>query len=1131
MTKSFLISRLHSIFSMKKTLQNWIMYFLFLIASAGCKSDPDTLFELLPASQTGVTFQNTLAETPQMNIFNYLYFYNGGGVAAGDLNGDSLPDLYFTANLESNKLYLNQGDFKFKDITEASATGGQKGWTTGVTMADVNGDGKLDIYVSQLGDYQNIRGKNQLYINLGNDPGGTPRFEDQAATYGLDLVGFSTQAAFFDYDLDGDLDMYMLNHSVHSNGTYAKATLRKTKHPLAGDKLLRNDGDHFTDVTDSSGIYSSALGYGLGITVGDVNWDGYPDVYVGNDFHENDYLYINQGNGTFRETLEQAMGHTSRFSMGNDIGDINNDGLPDIFSLDMLPSDPVMLKNAAGEDTYDVYNYKLQFGYSHQFARNTLQLNRGGTHFSEIGLLSDVYATDWSWSGLMADLDLDGYKDLYVGNGIKRRSNDLDYIKYVSSEAVQHRLQGDLTSEDMALVEKMPVVKIPNAAFRNLGNLSFENKAKDWGLDQASFSNGAAYADLDNDGDLDLVTNNIDQEAFIYKNKTVDGNKATHHFLKLKFKGKVPNTFGIGAKVIIPLDTQTIIQEVYTTRGYQSAVPAELVIGLGERAIIDSLIVIWPDHTFEVLQNVKTNQTLTLDQENAAGQYDFSSIFQPVFADVSDSLSVDYVHQENTFVEFNREVLVPHMSSTEGPRLAVGDVNGDGKDDFFIGGAKRQPGTLYVQSNKGFQPTQQPALQADSLAEDIGAALVDVDNDNDLDLIVVSGGNEFQGTAEALQPRLYRNDGKGRLTRDRQALPGIYLNGSCVSHADFDQDGDQDLFIGGRVVPRNYGKTPQSYLLQNDGQGNFTDVTKELAEGLGNAGMVKDSRWADVNGDGTPDLVVVGEWMPVTIFENEKSVLKKISLEKTNGWWNTVEAVDIDQDGDLDLLAGNLGLNTKLKASAQQPVSLIVKDMDNNGKTEQLLFYYINGKKFLFATKDQIGSQLTGIKNRYVRYDDFARADVEDIFPEETLKDADNLYAYEFRSGVFLNEGNLTFTFQPFPVQAQFAPLNAFCLIDIDQDGKEDVLAAGNFYEVAIEQGRYDADYGTLLQNTGQGSFRWIPNRRSGLYLTGQVRDLEKINYQGKEIIAVARNKDSLQFIRQNAKTYGNNISAVGIPH
>ncbi|WPP48414.1 VCBS repeat-containing protein [Catalinimonas niigatensis] len=1109
-----------------KAIQKRILPFLFLIVSAACGggSDSEQLFELLPASYTGVDFQNTLTETPQMNIFTYLYFYNGGGVAAGDLNGDGLPDLYFTSNLENNRLYLNKGDFKFQDITESTKVEGQGGWTTGVTMADVNGDGRLDIYVSQLGDYQNIRGKNQLYINMGNDSEGIPTFEEKAAEYGLDLKGFSTQAAFFDYDLDGDLDMYMLNHSVHSNGTFGKSTLRKETHPLAGDKLLRNDNGKFTDVTESSGIYSSALGYGLGITIGDVNWDGYPDIYIGNDFHENDYLYINKGDGTFSEKLEDYIRHTSRFSMGNDIGDINNDGLPDLVSLDMQPSDPVKLKTSAGEDSYDVYNYKLKYGYNHQFARNTLQLNMGKGHFSEIGLLTGTSATDWSWSGLMADLNLDGNKDLYIANGIKRRSNDLDYINYISNDALQHRLEGDLSSEDMALVEKMPIVKIPNVVFQNKGGLTFENMSNEWGLGHESFSNGAVYADLDNDGDLDLVTNNIDQEAFIYKNRTIDLTKEAEkpHYLKLAFNGKAPNTKGIGARIIIPLDSQTIIQEVYATRGYQSSVPTDIIVGLGEREKIDSLIVVWPDHQYEVLRDVVADTTLVLEQVNAQGKYDFSKSQSTYFEDVSDSLKIGYKHEENTFIEFNREALVPHMSSTEGPKMAVGDINGDQKEDFFIGGAKWQPGAVYVQTEESFQKLQQTALEADSLAEDVGAELIDVDGDGDLDLIVVSGGNEFQGEEEALLLRLYRNDGEGNFTRDRKAIPQVYVNGSTVIHADYDQDGDEDLFVGGRVVSRNYGKVPQSYLLENDGKGNFTDITEEVGPALSKIGMVKDAAWTDVDGDGYTDLIVVGEWMPVTIFKNEKGVLRHAeiaSLAQTHGWWNTIEVADIDQDGDPDLICGNLGLNSRLKSSPDEPVKLYIKDIDQNGSVEQLMTHYIQGKEYLFATKEELSSQLNEIKSRFVRYEDFANAKVNEIFPDNMLESAEVRYAYEFRSGIFINEGDMNFRFQPFPVQGQFTPLQALLVSDFDQDGAVDVLAAGNFYEVTIERGRYDADYGTLMMNEkGQGELKWIPNHQSGIYINGQVRDLKRIQYQGRTIIAIAKNKDSIQFIEQNAK-------------
>lgn len=1090
---------------------------LLLMATFACREQKR--FELLPASHTGITFQNTLEETPQMNIFNYLYFYNGGGVAAGDVNGDGLPDLYFTSNQNSNKLYLNNGNLKFTDITEQAGVSGQGGWTTGVTMADVNGDGRLDIYVSQLGDYKNIRGRNQLYINLGNDEAGNPTFEDQAKAWGLDLKGFSTQAAFFDYDLDGDLDMYMLNHSVHSNGTYGKSDLRSEVHPLAGDKLLRNDGNHFTEVSREAGIYSSALGYGLGLTVGDINWDGYPDIYVGNDFHENDYLYLNNGDGTFTEALEASIQHTSRFSMGNDIGDINNDGLPDILSLDMLPEDQQMLKSSAGEDAYDIYHFKLGFGYNHQFARNTLQLNLGNGYFSEIALLANIAATDWSWSGLFADLDLDGHKDVFVSNGIKRRMNDLDYINFISNDAVQHRLEGDLTSEDLALVSKMPVVKIPNYAFRNNGNLTFEDVSENWGLNHDSFSNGAVYVDLDNDGDLDLVTNNIDQEAFIYRNNTLDGHnneKSENKYLKITFEGSGANTRGIGAKIIIPSPAGKITGEQFPTRGYQSAVNSVMTLGLGSIKTIDSLIVIWPNHQFEVLRNVPSNQTITVRQVDAAGQYNFERAHTPLFQDATPNFSVAYKHEENNFIEFNREGLIPHMTSTEGPALAIGDVNNDGLDDFFVGGAKRQPASLYLQTDSGFALNPQEVFRLDSIHEDVDAIFLDVDGDEDLDLVIVSGGNEFKNEEKPLQLRIYTNDGNGAFAKIEKKQPNVFVNGSCVSASDFDLDGDIDLFVGGSIVSWNYGENPRSFLLENNGKGEFTDVTAAKAPELQNIGMVKSADWGDLDKDGYPELVVAGEWMPVIVFKNNAGLLENMEvpgLNRSNGWWKDIKMIDIDDDGDLDFVAGNLGLNAKLKASSEEPVTLFVKDFDGNGKTEQVLFHYVKGKEYLFATKDELTKQLPGLKNRYIKYVDFSKADPYEIFPADQLSDAQKLEAYEFRSGFFKNTGNLNFEFEPFPMQAQFSSINSIHISDFDQDGQKDILGAGNFFAVNVQMGRYDASYGMLLKNKGDARFNHVPQYKSGLTLTGQVTVIKNINFQNNNLLLVSRNNETLIFL------------------
>ncbi|MFA0961013.1 VCBS repeat-containing protein [Roseivirga sp. BDSF3-8] len=1068
-------------------------------------------FALIPPEQSGVTFSNNLEETPAMNVFNYLYFYNGGGVAAGDLNNDGLPDLYFTSNLHENKLYLNKGNFTFEDITEQTQMAGKRGWTTGVTMVDINADGWLDIYVSQLGDYQNIQGKNQLYINQGTDSEGNISFKEEARQYGLDIKGFGTQAAFLDYDLDGDLDMYMLNHSVHGNGTFGRGTLREATHKLAGDRLMRNDGGTFTDVTDSSGIYTSALGYGLGVAVGDINWDGYPDLYIGNDFHENDYLYLNNGDGTFREALQEQIQHTSRFSMGNDIGDFNNDGLPDILSLDMLPADPKMLKASAAEDAYDVYNYKLQYGYAHQFARNTLQLNQGNGHFSEIGLIAGTAATDWSWAGLFADLDLDGYKDIFIANGIKRRTTDLDYINYVSNEAVQAKLNGDISEEDLALTEKMPVVKVPNYAFKNSGGLRFTDVSEAWGLNENSFSNGALYADLDGDGDLDLVTNNIDQPAFIYENLTIKGDKKLANYLKLHLEGAAGNPDGIGTKVIYPKGNETRIWEHYSTRGYQSAVTDDLTLGLGHEAQVDSLLVIWPDLRSQWLTNVQANQTITVKQAEASGTYSFEKQVKPgMYRDLTDSVPIDFTHKENKYIEFNREALLPHMSSTEGPRIAVADVNGDGLEDFYAGGAKHQPGQLFLQTAQGFERSAQPVFGEDSTAEDTGLLFTDYDGDGDQDLVVSSGGNEWQGTAKQLALRFYLNHGNGQFSRDTSGKPVVFTNASVIRAADYDRDGDEDLFVAGRILPWNYGMAPDSYLLRNEGNGNFTDVTEET-QGLRHAGMIRDARWADVTGNGEPELVLAGEWMPVTIFGFEDDRFTLLStLEGTEGWWSALQVADIDGDGDNDLLAGNLGLNSKIKASKDEPIRLVIKDFDDNGRPDPLLYHYSQGEEYLFATRDELVKQLTAVKAQYTTYEDFAYADQGKLFIEKR-ENAEEREAYELRSGLFLNNGDLSFTFHPFPDHAQLSPINAMAVVN--EKAPLQILTGGNFYEVNIQRGRYDADYGTLLQYEGNGTFEWIPNTISGIYLQGQIRDMAQITINGKKHLLVARNNAPLQVI------------------
>jgi enediyne biosynthesis protein E4 len=959
---------------MNRTI-TYLQCFVIIFAVAACSSkNKDERFQLVPSSESGITFKNTLRETVDFNIFNYMYFYNGGGVAVGDLNGDDLPDIFFTSNQEEDALYINQGKLKFKEVTKHAGVGGlPNSWTTGVTMADVNADGKLDIYVSYVGDYLMLKSKNQLFINQGNDDKGIPRFVDRAAEFGLDLVGFSTQALFFDYDSDHDLDMFMLNHSLHQQGTFGRSTLRKQSHPLAGDKLMRNDNGHFTEVTEQAGIHSSVLGYGLGVVASDVNMDGYIDLYVGNDFHEDDYLYVNKGDGTFKESLADAMQHTSRYTMGVDFGDFNNDAFPDLITMDMLPADPRILKASMAEDPYEVYNFKLRFGYQHQFARNTLQLNNHNGTFSDIALQAGVSATDWSWSTFFADFDLDGRKDIFVANGIARRSNDLDYINFIEVDSIQTKLSGRMGKRELEFTQKMPEIKIPNFLFINNGDSTFTDRAADFGMDQPSYSNGAAYGDLDNDGDLDLVINNIEDESMVYENKTITHKVHDANFLQVVLKGQGGNQFGVGAKVFVHDSARIQLQECMPTRGYQSSVDYRLTFGLGKSRQIDSVVVVWNSGEYETLKDVSINQRLVLEEKDAKSNFDYTKLHRtnPLFERATSRINIPYQHKENTFAEFNREQLIPHMMSTLGPAVAIADINGDGRDDIFLGGAKRQPASIIIQNKDGkFIKTQQPQVDLDSLYEDVDATFFDADGDKDQDLFVVSGGNEYYGTSRYMTPRLYVNDGAGNLSFS-DAVPKIFLSGSCVAACDFDDDGDTDVFVGARTTTGAYGIKPDSYLLVNDGKGNFTNVTEESAKELQNFGFVTDAVWADIDRDNDKDLIIAAEWSPITVFLNNKGKLAMLPFEQSgieqgSGWWNCIEAHDFDNDGDVDLVAGNLGLNSKFKASVEEPVKMYVADFDKNDSTDQVISHYINHVEYPFHTRDEMTRQMPFLKKRYL---------------------------------------------------------------------------------------------------------------------------------------------------------------------
>jgi len=1084
-----------------------------------------TLFAKKSPDSTGITFANRLSESPALNIVNYLYYYNGGGVAAGDLTGNGRPDLYFTANEGENALYLNEGGLQFREVTEPAGVAGTADWTTGVTMADVNGDGRLDLYVSVVDGVEGLEGTNQLFINQGLNENGDPVFANEAAEYGLDTKGYGTQAAFFDYDRDGDLDVFLLNHSVHGERTYGRPSLREGRHPRAGDRLLENQDGTFVDVSDEAGIYGGRIGYGLGVSVTDVNTDGCPDLYVANDFHEDDYLYVNNCDGTFTERLHEAVGHTSLSSMGTDAADINNDGRPDVAVLDMLPDDEAVRKTSVGPQNQDVYNMKRRYGYFPQYTRNTLQLNQGHGRFSEIGALAGIEATDWSWAPLFADYNLDGRTDLFVTNGIPRRPNDLDYVEFASGRASRGTQTLSLSSEELAEHhERMPNAEAPNYAFRkDSSGLGFTDVSAAWGLDWIGASNGATYADLDNDGDLDLVTNNIGAPAGVFENRATE--QTDHHYLRVDLDGASLNTQGVGAVVTLHHPEAQQRRRLVPTRGFQSAVEHRLLFGLGDRTSVDSLSITWSDGRVDHRTNVAADQTLTLRQAEAQvpGATPPTPPEESLFVDVTDQLTLSFRHEETDPVDFTREPLIPRAVSLEGPALAVADVNGDGLDDLFVGGAKHQPGRLFLQRRDGtFESSSTSTWEQDAVHEDVDAAFFDADGDGTQDLYVVSGGNEFWGDADALRDRLYLNDGSGHFRRADGALPDdLYANGAVVAPGDYDGDGDTDLFVGGRVVAREYGTTPESVLLENDGTGQFTDRTDEVAPGLRSVGMVADATWADATGNGRRDLVVVGEWMPITVFEEENGRLRDrteaLGLSGTTGWWNTIATVEGGGDGP-DFVVGNLGHNATLRARPDEPVRLYVHDFDEDGDTEPIVTRYRNGAATPIAGRDRLAQQLGFIKEKFPTYASFGDASIEAIVPEGTLEAATVREAQTFASAYVENDGDGRLTVRSLPDRAQLSPMYGVWTHDLNRDGEPELVMGGNFHGTHPAQGQYDASYGTVLRRDSTGQWRALPPASSHLYLEGQIRALRSLRMaDGSLLLVAARNNDSLKVHRVQA--------------
>ena len=1100
-----------------------IFHIVSLLVLAACsdteeaKKEPALLFNLLEPSETGIDFTNSLSYTNGFNVYKYRNFYNGGGVAIGDVNNDSLPDVYFTANQEKNRLYLNQGDFKFIDVTNDAKVAGNRPWSTGAAMVDINSDGYLDIYVCNSGDLNGENKQNELFINDGaSSKPGTVSFTEKASEYNLDDKGFSTHASFFDYDKDGDLDAYILNNSYQAIGSFdLRRNQRGKRDVLGGDKLMENVDGKFVDVSDKAGIYGSVVGFGLGVTVGDVNNDGWEDIYVSNDFFERDYLYINNQNGTFTEDLENEITATSGASMGADMADINNDGYNDIFVTEMLPSEYDRLKTVTTFEDWNTYQLKVNSGYYHQFTRNTFQLNNTNNSFSEIGRLSGVEASDWSWGALIFDMDNNGLKDLFIANGIYKDLTNQDYLRYISNEEVFKSIVSSDSINYDRLIDIIPSNKLKNQAYKNKGNLSFE-KFEGSGLMTESFSNGAAYGDLDNDGDLDLVVNNLNMEAFVYRNTGIEQNKG--NFIRLKLEGEGQNRNAIGAKIEV-IDSRNSVEN-QPIRGFQSSMDPRPLIGLTSDKPI-SLKVIWPSGKQTELDDVAVNQTLYLSEMDAK---DSSEIDAKEKSEVTLNTTdqnfepvkgfVDFKHVENRFVDFDRDRLLNHMSSTEGPKISMADVNGDDQKDLFIGGSKGTAASLFLGAENKLTLSDQNTFQQHSNSEDAASKFFDADNDGDLDLYVCSGGVEFSQYANAYLDRLYINDGRGNFKVSEQKLPNQKKlhSTSTVIASDIDNDGDQDLFVGERIIPLKYGQPCSGFILENDGRGNFTDNTAKLAEELQNIGMITDALFEDVDGDGDPDLIVVGEFMGITIFVNNQGVFTKNAenLQNLKGWWNTIHSSDIDNDGDIDFIVGNHGLNSRFKASKEKPITLYLKDFDRNGYVDPILtFRAEDGKDYPFALRHNLIDQIKGLTKRFPDYESFKNAGISDIFSEEELKHARVLEANHLSSVILINEGNFNFTVKELPIEVQFSMIYAITTKDFDDDGDQDIVLGGNLYNVKPEIGRYDASYGVYLENLGNLNFKSQTDSQR-FSVKGEIRDFAI----DKDKLLIARNRDSLQVFK-----------------
>ena len=1065
---------------------------LYCISCSEKEKTVEPLFEEQLGSATNITFINEVRQSGENNVLNYPYYFNGGGVAVGDINNDGLPDIYFTGNQVSNRLYLNEGNFKFKDITENSGTAANQGWKTGVTMADVNQDGWLDIYVcrSAMGD-STLR-KNLLFINNKD-----LTFTEKADQYGIADYSYSSQAAFFDYDKDGDLDLFVLNHSLPKYAGLNRLLVKykSQKSSRFGSKLYQNNKGKFADVTDKSGIVNNVLSFGLGIGISDVNQDGWPDLYISNDFNEEDYLYINNQNGTFKNTIREATGHVSLFSMGSDIADINNDSRTDIFTLDMLPQSNERIKLSSGDDNYDKYRFLVDAGFHHQTMRNMLQINNGNGTFSEIGQLAGISNTDWSWAALFADFDLDGWKDLYISNGYEKDYTNMQFLKFTVDEQMKAQQAGSRLNVDKVL-QNMPSIQPGNFLFRNKGNLTFEKMNHAWGLDKEIKSNGAAYADLDNDGDIDLVVNTMNGAAGIYKN-TRDKN-LTGGFVKINLRAKNPSQNIIGTKVFCYANGSSQLQEFQPTRGFQSAMFDDLIFGLGQATQIDSIRIIWPDNMTELIVKIKINSILNPIHSQATQLYSYTIKNGKALFEMSNTLP--WVHHAVDTNDFKRQLLLPKMFSFSGPKIAKGDVNKDGMDDLYLCGAAHQSGALFVQTKEGsFRQQLIPDFEKDKDSQDEDALFFDADRDGDMDLYVVSGGYPFKENDPLLQDRLYVNDGKGNFSKALNSLPSETNAGSCVQTLDIDNDGDLDLFVGSRLVPGNYPVVPKSMLLVNDGRGHFQNEISTRAKSLENIGMVCDALSMDINKDKRPDLIIVGEWMPIKVLVNENGMFVDHSheyfKESNTGWWNCISSADFDKDGNVDLLFGNDGLNNQFNVSQKTPARLVYKDFNTDGQLDPFLCYYINGISYPYASRDEALGQVSFLKPRFPDYISYSNAPLEKVFTSQELSGAITNEATTLETMYFKNtkEG---FAKQPLPIEAQFAPIYGIESIDADGDGDLDIIMAGNESMTRVRIGKSDANKGCLLINDGKGNFGYATQVQSGFNLSGDVRSIKIVGPQ-----------------------------------